>query len=568
MPGITASHLTDGALVELYSPSKSLEDDQGIWYEIPKISYPIVSGAHYGVVNQAINRSDDFSSTTPDALIDDSTLFKRVRFNYNNSRLPYGLPTVGSNTLSISGLGTTDADWNGTYDVTGYDIQESYVDVLIDLTGTVGTATTSLTGCINSYVVTNSPAVLIVDAFNAYGRTREMVDNFTTDVKSYDDYYIESLYMNDYTLNSKVSFVSRPAAVLNVKGEKRDKATVIYTEPYIFNTEINGLGRVYPDVNFEEYNHKFGPITKLHTRDDGILVLQERKTSKILVNKQMIYSADGGGSLTTSAQFLSQQIPLLGDYGCVNPESFSYHGHRQWFADAINGAVIVVEGDSLQDVAVEGMSRWFRSELLGATSRNYSSPNTYKVQGCYDPSYEEYVLSFRHANGSGTFYTLAFSLVSKSWVSFFTYNPQLIVNVRESMFIISGQNVFISFPGLPGKLLGVYYDSILEFVSNIEHGATKNFFAVDLDANKAPYRTVIENSAGQSTRIETIDWVEREDYFQAPILRDVNTPDITSNKLLYGDTIKSKSINLKMEFANAVQDGVEINGASVLVSKA
>jgi hypothetical protein len=566
-PGITKTTITS-ALVEIYNPSKSLEEDQGIWYEIPGNSRPISSLAHQGIANQIINESDDYANTTPDALVDDSLNFKRVRFNYDNTRLLNGLPSVGSNNLVIAGLGTTDADWNGTYDITGYDVQESYVDVIINLTGSVGTATTSLTNCITSYVVTNSPALLTVSSFNAYGRSRFMVDVYTAiDTPRSVLQFVESQYMNDFSENSKILFTGRPAAVLNVRGEKRDKATVLYTEPYIFNTEINGIGRVYPDVNFEEYNHKQGAITKLHTRDDGILMLQERKTSKLLVNKAMIYSADGGGSLTTSESFLSRQIPFVGDFGCSNPESFASYGYFQFFADTLNGTIMQVNGDQLKDISDTGMMRWFRTELKVIETANFAAPNRYKVLGVYDPVYEEYVVSLRDSTGGSGFKTLAFSTLSNSWVSFYQYDPYVMFVHKKVMFSGRGQNMFAPTSGVPGKLFGTYYTSTVNVISNIEPTEHKNFLAIDLDANKAPVVVTIVNQDGQGSSLALADFVERESRFQSYILRDHYTPDV-STPLLYGDTIKSKSLSLTFIFTNAIADGVEISNVAIIVSKA
>jgi hypothetical protein len=49
----------------------------------------------------------------------------------------------------------------------------------------------------------------------------------------------------------------RPTAVIN-QDETRRRATLMYSEVIIPNTDINNLNRFYPDVNFEDYNKSFG----------------------------------------------------------------------------------------------------------------------------------------------------------------------------------------------------------------------------------------------------------------------------------------------------------------------
>jgi hypothetical protein len=554
----------EGAVIEIYNPSPSIADDQGIWYEIPGTDYPVVSRNHYGIIQQLTSGGGIYVNRTPDALIDETT-YGRVRINYNNSDFPI-LPVIGTGKLIISGLGTTDADWNATYDVTGYDVQESFVDVLV-VTGTmpVGDATTSLTNCVD-YDYGVSPAILTVTAFNAYGRTRTMVDEYTAGYLT-SPHYIESQYMSDYSINSNVMVIGRPALVLSSHGEKRDRATAVYTEPYIFNTEINGLGRVYPDVNYEEYNHKFGAITKLFTRNDGILMLQEYKVSKLLVGRDMIYNADGGGQMTTSNVFLSKQIPFHGEHGCRNPESFASYGQYQFFADSENGTVMMVIGDKLEDIADTGMSKWFKAKLRWAEELNAASAKRVLVLGEYDATYDEYVLIIKDTTGANDTVALAFWMKSQSWISFMDYDADYMIRSFDRMHILDGEYIHAPAADVPGYLLGSYRNSTIDVVISIEPDTMKNFFALELDSLKAPDTADIETEGGQEANMLLADFDEREGIFYVPVFCDINTPNVT-NPAFEGDTIKAKTAVIKLSFTNAAADGVKIATVSAIVSKA
>jgi hypothetical protein len=554
----------EGAMIEIYNQSPSIDSDEGIWYEIPGASYPIVSRNHYGIIQQASSGGGVYINRTPDALIDE-TSYARVRINYDNSDFPI-LPEIGIGTLIISGLGAPDADWNATYDVTGYDVQEAFVDVLV-VTGTmpVGSASTSLTNCVD-YDYGTSPAILTVTAFNAYGRTREMIDEENAGYQV-NDHYIESQYMSDFSKNGDIDFIGRPAIVFNGRGEKRDRATAIYTEPYIFNTEINGLGRVYPDVNFEEYNHKFGAITKLFTRNDGILMLQEYKVSKLLVGRDMIYNADGGGQMTTSNQFLSKQIPFHGEHGCRRPESFASYGSYQFFADTTNGTIMMVAGDQLKDVSDTGMSKWFKAALRNVEELNSASARRMLVFGEYDATYDEYVVMIKDMTAVIDTRALVFWMKSQTWLAFMDYDADYLIRSFDRMHLLAGEYIHVPTLGVPGYLLGSYRDTTIDIVSNADPDTMKNYFALELDSIKTPDTADIVTEGGQEANMTDSDFENREGIFYCPVFCDINTPNV-SNPAFEGDTIKAKTALIKLSFTNASGDGCKIATVSAIVSRA
>jgi hypothetical protein len=554
----------EGALIEIYSPSSSIDSDDGIWYEIPGCSYPIVALEHHGVINQVTGASGAETNKTPDALIEEGD-WGRVRVAYDNTDFQ-PLPSVGVGNLVIKNLGTTDADWNGTYDVTGYDIQEAYIDILVTTASMPnGDATTPLTSCVD-YTYDNSPAILTATAFNAYGRTRNMVDEYNAGYQV-SDHYIVSRYMSDFGQNNEILFIGRPALVLNSRGEKRDRATVVYTEPYIFNTEINGIGRVFPDVNFEEYSQEFGTITKLFTRDDGILMLQEYKVSRILVNRDMIYNADGGGQMTTSANFLSKQVPFHGEYGCRRPESFASFGNFQFFFDTINGAPIVIAGTQLKDIGDTGMSKWFKGVAKTIEDYNAVSARRMLVFGEYDGLFDEYVLSIKDMTGVRDTQTLVFWMKSQTWLSFMDYDPEYLFRSHDRMIVVGDANIWRVLEGVPGYLMGSYKDSTIEVVSNVDPSETKNFFALDVDSIKAPTGVTIATKDNQASSLIAADFVKREGRYQSYILRNSNTPNI-KDPLFNGDVLKAKSASFKFTFSNSPNDGVKLSTVSILVSRA
>ena len=105
---------------------------------------------------------------------------------------------------------------------------------------------------------------------------------------------------------------------------------------------------------------EYGPIQKLHTRDNDLIALQEDKISKILFGKNLLSDSVGGGAVTSIPEVLGTQIPYVGEYGIShNPESFAQWGNSLYFTDAKRGAVIRLEGDGLFEINNLEMSDYF-----------------------------------------------------------------------------------------------------------------------------------------------------------------------------------------------------------------
>jgi len=130
----------------------------------------------------------------------------------------------------------------------------------------------------------------------------------------------------------------------------------------------------------------YGSIQKLHTLDSNIAILQENKVSRGLVDKDEIYSAEGGGAITSTNNFLGQITPYVGDYGIsTNPESFAYYGYRRYFVDKNRGSVMRLSKDGLTEISQYGMSDFFRDELSNL-----------------DSNFKEFTFNLNYVNDSST----------------------------------------------------------------------------------------------------------------------------------------------------------------------
>tara|TARA_Y100000389_G_scaffold190167_1_gene214731 strand:+ start:1338 stop:3170 length:1833 start_codon:yes stop_codon:yes gene_type:complete len=107
-----------------------------------------------------------------------------------------------------------------------------------------------------------------------------------------------------------------------------------------------------------------GSIQRIYTEDTNLIIFQENKVSRALIDKDAIFSAEGGGSITTSNLVIGQIIPYTGDYGISrNPESFAVFGFRKYFVDKYRSSVMRLSRDGLTEISNYGMIDYFRDNL-------------------------------------------------------------------------------------------------------------------------------------------------------------------------------------------------------------
>ena len=166
-----------------------------------------------------------------------------------------------------------------------------------------------------------------------------------------------------------------------------------------------------------------GSIQRLYAEDTNLIVFQENKVSRALIDKDAIYSAEGGGSVTSSNLVIGQFVPYVGDYGISkNPESFAVYGFRKYFTDRYRNAVMRLSRDGLTEISNYGMVDWFRDELTKIGDDNFEAStstilqasdqlNLKQVEIAYNPGIRTGSI-VQYSNNNGNTYTSE-SIVSK-----------------------------------------------------------------------------------------------------------------------------------------------------------
>tara|TARA_R100000900_G_scaffold27666_3_gene21830 strand:+ start:597 stop:1862 length:1266 start_codon:yes stop_codon:yes gene_type:complete len=249
----------------------------------------------------------------------------------------------------------------------------------------------------------------------------------TTDRK----FHIEESRIKGGFNNQSMELATRAFATDENYAERRRKNALIYSGIYNSKTGINKLNEFsIGKSNTKAVDSSQGSIQKLHAEDTNLLIFQEDKVSRALIDKDAVFTAEGSSIKSLSNIVIGQVIPFLGRYGISkNPESFAIKGGMKYFADKKRGVVVRLTRDGHTEISYYGMRSWFKDNLKTAD----------KVIGIYDNVKDQYVLSLQN---DSTYYTLGYDESSKGWTSFYTYKPNAGFTLKNILYTFNGPNIY------------------------------------------------------------------------------------------------------------------------------
>jgi len=346
--------------------------------------------------------------------------------------------------------------------------------------------------------------------------------DYPTESGGTEDLIMESYSLTDFR-DSVVYDKGRPTAVIN-REEIEAPSTIVYTEALIPNTEINNLNRVYPDVNFEEYDRNFGAINFLHNEMNHLLMFQEDKVSKVMIGQNMMYDALGrGNNISSNEVVLSKAIPFPNEYGMDSPFSFAKYAGRLFWIDLKRGTVLRMSSKGIEEISINGMSGEFfeKSNAEIATGNN-------RTYGLYNPRNHEYVLTI------GASDTYVFSEKRNGWSTKLDYAIFKGCHLNNTAYFVDGTSgykfhmMYNSVSGKYNKLGATELDDpFIQFVSNKEPHILKNYYGIQIDAsNEMACEIETESTHPDPNQVSEIDeWRRYENEFRAAFLRNINTPN-------------------------------------------
>ena len=270
---------------------------------------------------------------------------------------------------------------------------------------------------------------------------------------------------------------------------------MIYSGIYNSRTGINNTNvfSVGEDIT-KAVDPANGSIQKLYAEDTNLIVFQESKVSRALIDKDAIYSAEGGGSITNSNLVIGTIQPYAGEFGIsTNPESFASYGYQKYFTDKNRNSVLRLSMDGITEISNNGMTDFFRDEF-GILDTVYGNG---KAVGGYDIYTKQYVLSLQQSeqsianppvpNPTPLSFTTSFDERVLGFPSFFSYIPDQIFSIQSNYYTFKGGSIFqhyAPFEGYPrNNFYGVQYDSSITFVFNPKVSMSKVFKTINYEGS-------------------------------------------------------------------------------------
>jgi hypothetical protein len=294
--------------------------------------------------------------------------------------------------------------------------------------------------------------------------------------------------------NTQLSLGARAYLVEEEPNGITKKNSLIYSGIYnsrtgINNTNVFSIGK---DIT-KSVDPANGSIQKLYAEDTALIIFQENKVSRGPIDKDIIYSAEGGGAVVASNAVIGNIQPYSGNFGIsTNPESFAVYGFQKYFTDKNRNVVLRLSVDGLTPISEYGMSDFFRDELSKLDSNVYGKG---KLMGSFDIYNKQYVLSIQPNETDrfedDSYKTLVFDDNVKGWVSFYSYKPQWGFSLRNKFYTLAPKEVENNtFPsiwehnsGTRNNFYSTTTPSSITFIFNSQPSLCKSFKTVNYEGS-------------------------------------------------------------------------------------
>jgi len=257
--------------------------------------------------------------------------------------------------------------------------------------------------------------------------------------------------------------------------ENRRNNALIYSGIYNSKTEVNQTNVFSAGEKITRaVDPSNGSIQKLHAEDTNLNIFQEEKVSYALIDKDALFTAEGGQLTASGAKVIGQVVPYLGNYGISkNPESFAIKGIRKYFTDKSKGIVLRLSRDGITEISQYGMKNFFKDKLK----------NAIRAVGMYDDHSDEYVLSLH--NSDGTYNTLSFDESVTGWASFYSFKPEFGFSVNKSFYTLNNSgNLWQHYINNDyNKFYDFTTNSSVTIVANSDPSVVKNFNTINYEGS-------------------------------------------------------------------------------------
>ncbi len=398
--------------------------------------------------------------------------FSGLTVTLSNNPPPPGLSVTEMNVGQEVTFTYTDAASSVVYNYSGY--------IVSRISDTEFTLAVAPTGTVDAGTLITFGKIINFDRIPiAYGSTPAS------------DWLIEESRIRGGYNNTSVDFGVKAYLVEDEPKQSHKFSGLIHSGVFNSRTGFNATNQfsVGEDIT-RTIDPANGSIQKLYAEDTNLIIFQESKVSKSLIDKDAIYSAEGNASVTSRNLVIGQNVAFGGEYGIsTDPESFAVNGYRKYFTDRDQNVVCRLSMDGITPISNFGMTDFFRDKLSTAVVGG--------IKGGWDAHNKQYVVSIDNGIGptpdgpaiTGPIYsTLSFDESVKGWTSLFDYKPNHIFSLNNNYFTDSEGKIYkhytlASNTTARGVFYGVNYNSNVTFVFNGAPSMVKNFQTINYEGD-------------------------------------------------------------------------------------
>ena len=395
-----------------------------------------------------------------------------------------------------------------------------------------------------------------------------------------DDWFIEESRIRGGYNNSSVDFGVKAYLVEDEPKQSHRFSGLIHSGVFNSRTGFNATNQfsVGEDIT-RTIDPANGSIQKLYAEDTNLIIFQESKVSKSLIDKDAIYSAEGNASVTSRNLVIGQNVAFGGEFGIsTDPESFAVNGYRKYFTDRDQNIVCRLSMDGITPISNFGMIDFFRDKL--------STAKVGGIKGGWDAHNKQYVISISEQPGAKRvteYNTLSFDESVKGWTSLFSYKPNQIISLNNNLFTADSGKLYkhytlASNTTARGVFYGITYNSNVTFVFNGNPQVVKNFQTINYEGDTGwkmlSFNTNTDNTlpVSESVFASTLEQLQqsllinrfkaKEDKYFADL---VNNTSSQNGEVVFGSSssgVKGFFAEVKMQVNNANSSNKELFAVS------
>ena len=322
---------------------------------------------------------------------------------------------------------------------------------------------------------------------DSYEQKRKMSYTDGDDKKQSVSYDFESMFMNEFIVESMVQQIGRLLSEDKNYGQVFYYTRLRHTGRYLPDTNVNLLNQsaeleYIRDDNSTEIDRQFGVLTSLQYAGSLILAILQFKCVPVYTNATPVFDLKGGSVLTKSNSIAIIAQPIREDKGCQNPESIScdngniYAFDRQktaWWRYGFNG---------LYDISDYEMHSEFSS-----IAKELSPADI--VLSCFDRENSELITMFPSQNKIISFNeTLAGDVKKNRWMTQYTFKMPDHMAIQGDLLVsfLNGE-LWLHDKGEYGNFYGEQLECGVDFVVNNEPDVKKLFWHIRVKSTDAVY---------------------------------------------------------------------------------